>query len=70
MAPDKQVVKIGLEREKVESAKMEAQAGMLKAANEASNIAGEFPILCYCHPLPAKYVLSWATMSFLLKSTT
>ena len=36
---DKQDVKIGLEREKVEAAKMEAQAGMMKAMNEASNIA-------------------------------
>jgi hypothetical protein len=35
----KQDVKIGPEREKVEAAKMEAQAGMMKAMNETSNIA-------------------------------
>jgi hypothetical protein len=33
---DKQNVKIGLEMEKVEAAKMESQAGMMKAMNEAS----------------------------------
>jgi hypothetical protein len=36
---DKQDIKIGLEREKVESAKMEAQVVMVFTMNEASNIA-------------------------------
>jgi hypothetical protein len=36
---DKQDVKIGLGQEKVEAAKIKAKAGMMKAANEASNIA-------------------------------
>jgi hypothetical protein len=36
---DKQDVKLGLEREKVEATKMEAQAGMMKVMNETSNIA-------------------------------
>jgi hypothetical protein len=36
---EKQDVKLGLEREKVEATKMEAQAGMMKAMNETSNIA-------------------------------
>jgi hypothetical protein len=36
---DKQNVKIGLEREKVEAAKMESQADKMKAMNEVSNIA-------------------------------
>jgi hypothetical protein len=35
---DKKDVKIGLEREKVEAAKIEAQAGMVKSMNEAANI--------------------------------
>jgi hypothetical protein len=33
---EKQDVKIGLEREKVEAAKMETQTGVMKAMNEAT----------------------------------
>jgi hypothetical protein len=36
---DKQDVKIGLEREKVEAVKMESQTDKMKAMNEVSNIA-------------------------------
>jgi hypothetical protein len=36
---DKQDIKIGLDNEKVEAAKMEAHASMMKAMNEASTIA-------------------------------
>jgi hypothetical protein len=36
---DKEDVKVGHEREKVESTKMEAQASMMKAMNESSNIS-------------------------------
>jgi hypothetical protein len=35
---DKQDVKLGIEREKMKAAKMEAQANMMKAMNEASDI--------------------------------
>ncbi|KAK1678997.1 hypothetical protein QYE76_039845 [Lolium multiflorum] len=36
---EKQDVKIGLEREKVEATKMEAQAGVMKAMNEATQLS-------------------------------
>jgi hypothetical protein len=36
---ENQDVKLGLEREKVEAAKMKARSGMMKAMNEASNIS-------------------------------
>jgi hypothetical protein len=36
---DKQDAKLGLEREKLEATKMEAQVGMMKTMNEASHIA-------------------------------
>jgi hypothetical protein len=35
----KQDVKLGLEKEKVEATKLEAQTGMIKATNEASHVA-------------------------------
>jgi hypothetical protein len=36
---EKQDVKIGLEREKVEAAKMEAQAGVMKSMNETTQLS-------------------------------
>ena len=48
---EKQEAKLQLEKEKVEAIKMEAQAGMLKAMNEASH--GQLGMLVFRHEIEA-----------------